>query len=190
MNRSQGIHLLDGGERIGPALPGRDQGGTDLGIEAELFGDGPAIPVKGVGVAAFGAPEQAAEKTVEDAEGQIAQGLAEVEGDGGEGGQTAQGGGLRQVLHRGPAALAGKLAKPVAMKALATLRGQVEGADVRQPLEYGEQGGHAGRRGSLEQPSEAGEPRIGAGFQQGFELLALAGGQAVDQRAVDLLARL
>jgi hypothetical protein len=42
----------------------------------------------------------------------------------------------------------------------------------------------------LQQPDEPGEPRIGFGFQQSFELLALAGSQVFDERPVDLLAGL
>src|SRR3954453_10049044 len=73
-----GDYLLDRREGIGSALLGGDQGGTDPGIEPDLFGDGAALPVKGGGMAALGAAEQVADDSIEDVEGEISQGLAKV----------------------------------------------------------------------------------------------------------------
>ena len=182
--------LLDRRERVGSVFFGGDQCRADPGIKADLLDDGAALAEEGVGMAALGPTKQAAEKPAENVEGEIGQSLTKLERDGGEHGQTALGHRFRQMLHRGPAAFARKLAETVLVDSMAAFRGKAQASDVRQPVEHRKHRRTVGPRGGLQQPGKPGKPRLGLGFQQGFEVQALMRGQSLDKRAMDLLTGL
>ena len=102
------------GDRVKGVLlvvAGRDQSGTDTGVETDLLVDGAAVGLEGAGMPLVGFAEHCPDQPVEQIDGLVRQAGGEIEGDGDQGGMPALALVACDMLDRGAARFAGELGK-------------------------------------------------------------------------------
>ena len=136
-------------ERVLSTLAGGDQRGADLGIEADLFVNRPAISPKSAGMARLGLAERRSHEPIEKIDRLIREVGAQIERDRDERGLTALAFIACDMLGRRASSFAGELGQARLVHTVPVRLIEADLAKVFQPFDQAEHRSRLGRFGHL-----------------------------------------